>query len=160
MQSISPPTGPWGRPVESAEEAVLALMMQVGKRFHTRHANDRIDPSIMAVLHILDCHDGMRLTDLAGKMHLDASTVSRHVKHLEDHGLVIRASDPDDRRATQVAISDSGRGLLAETIQRRLDALREVLSHWSDEERDTLQHVLTKLAADLQAASRRDLENS
>jgi DNA-binding MarR family transcriptional regulator len=144
--------------VESAEEAVLVLMMQVGKRFRTRHPDDRIDPSIMAVLHILECHDGMRLTDLAAKLHLDASTVSRHIKHLEDHRLVVRAGDPDDRRATQVAISDRGRELLAETIQRRVDALREVLSSWSEEERATLHHVLTKLAADLQAATRTDLE--
>jgi DNA-binding MarR family transcriptional regulator len=150
--------GPWGRPASSAEEAVLVLMMQVGKRFRTRHPDDRIDPSIITVLHILECHDGMRLTDLAGKLHLDASTVSRHVKHLEDHELVVRASDPDDRRATQVAISDHGRELLAETVKRRLDALHEVMSHWSDEERTTLHRVLTKLAADLQTATATDLE--
>jgi DNA-binding MarR family transcriptional regulator len=133
-------------------------MMQVGKRFRTRHPEDRIDPSIMMVLHILECHDGMRLTDLATKLDLDASTVSRHIKHLEDHGLVVRASDPDDRRATKVAISDRGRELLSETVQRRISALRDVLSSWSDQERATLHHVLTKLAADLQAATRTDLE--
>jgi DNA-binding MarR family transcriptional regulator len=149
-----------GRPVESPEEAVLALMMQVGRRFRTRQPDDKIDPASMPILHILQCSDGVRLTDLAGRLRLDASTVSRHIRQLDDRGLVTRSADPDDRRATKLVITALGTDYLADSVDRRLAALREVLVSWSDRDRDTLQELLTKFAADLRTTTESELETT
>jgi DNA-binding MarR family transcriptional regulator len=154
------PLSPLGRPAESPEEAVLALMMQVGRRFRTRQPDDKIDPASMPILHILQCSNGVRLTDLATKLRLDASTVSRHIRQLDDRGLVVRSADPDDRRATQVVITARGTDYLTDSVDRRLAALREVLVSWNDRDRDTLQKLLTKFAADLRTATESELETN
>lgn len=136
---------------DTPEDALILLMMQVGRRLRSRHPDDEIEPSIMPVLHALKCQDSIRLSDLAARLHLDASTISRHIRQLEDIGLVERSGDPDDRRATQVAITDHGRRLLTASMNRRLEELREVLANWTDRDRGTLQRLVTKLATDLQA---------
>ena len=50
----------------------------------------------------------IRSGDLAKELFLDQSTVSRHIAHLEASGLVEKVADPDDRRATQLHLTDLG----------------------------------------------------
>ena len=66
------------------EEAVIGLVMQAGRRRRTRHPEDQVDPSTFPLATQLMCHDCMRLSDLAAAVELDASTVSRQIKQLED----------------------------------------------------------------------------
>jgi len=51
---------------------------------------------------------GLRVSELAGCMGLDASTASRHVRHLEDGGYLARTGDPGDRRASRVRLTPKG----------------------------------------------------
>ena len=74
----------------------------------------------------------MRVADLADFAGLDASTVSRHVKALEDDGLVARDTDPDDRRAASVRITDRGRTFVQEALQLRARIIADATADWSD----------------------------
>jgi DNA-binding MarR family transcriptional regulator len=136
---------------ESPEEAVLLLAMQVGKRMRLRHPGDEVDAATVPLLHVLARTDTIRLSDLAQRMRLDASTVSRHARQLEERGLIARTDDPDDRRAARVAITSPGREVLAACMRRRQQRLAQVLRHWPAEERARLQEVATRLAGDLAA---------
>jgi DNA-binding MarR family transcriptional regulator len=51
---------------------------------------------------------------------VDAPNVTRKVQQLEQEGYVVRHPDPDDRRATRIELSPTGR----RTLQRVLDARR------------------------------------
>ncbi|TNE88314.1 MAG: MarR family transcriptional regulator [Deltaproteobacteria bacterium] len=53
--------------------------------------------------------EGTRLTDLAERMGITRQAVARYVADLEAHALVERIPDPDDRRASLVRFTDSGR---------------------------------------------------
>src|SRR3954465_11785794 len=98
MQPTAPPA--LRRPVaECCEDAVMSLMMALGRRLRQRQPGDVIDYSAFPILKLL-CHQGpSRLSSIAHVLGLDASTVSRHVKQLEDRELLARTDDPDDRRA-------------------------------------------------------------
>jgi len=50
----------------------------------------------------------VRLSELAEFTDLDKSTLSRHVRRLEQSGLVEREADPEDGRATLLRVSDLG----------------------------------------------------
>ena len=143
-----PPSAP-----ASAEEAVLFMLMQLGRRMRQRHADDDIDPAAMPLLHILRCTGATRLTDLAGRLRLDASTVSRQIRQLEERGLVERSDDPDDRRASQVALAAQGEKALAAALERRKDSFAEVLGSWSATDRERLRQLLSRFAADLARAN-------
>ena len=134
---------------DSAEEAVLLTLMQIGRRLRQRRGDDDIEPAAMPLLHILRCTGSTRLTDLAARLCLDASTVSRHVRQLEERRLVERSEDPDDRRASQVTLAPAGEKALAAAMDRRRQVFAEVLSTWSAEDREQLRRLLNRFAADL-----------
>jgi DNA-binding MarR family transcriptional regulator len=133
----------------SPEEAVLLMTMRLGKRLRMRQPGDEVDAAAVPLLRVLTCTGSMRLSDLAHRMQLDASTVSRHVRHLEERGLLERAEDPDDRRAAKVAITAPGRKALEHFMQQRRRTLGEVLAAWPERDRRRLQELATRLEADL-----------
>ena len=150
LEDAAPPT----RDPESAEEAVVALLMQAGRRLRTRHQDDQVDPSCFPLAKVLLHHpDGMRVSDLATRLHLDASTVSRQIKQLQDKGLLERSPDPADGRASLVQLSDHGRDILHAGFRRRLERIQSALDTWDDGDREQLRLLLARLATDLAAAS-------
>jgi DNA-binding MarR family transcriptional regulator len=135
------------------EEAVIGLLMQAGRKLRTRHPEDLVEPSCFPLAKHLMVHDALRISDLAAKVELDTSTVSRQVKMLEDRGVVERAHDPADGRASLVRLSDAGRTILKAAMQRRFERIKHVLEPWTERDRLELQRLLTRLAADLRDAN-------
>jgi DNA-binding MarR family transcriptional regulator len=137
----------------TAEDALMQLMMAMGRRFRARTDGDMVDPSQAALLYTLRCRGAMRLGDIAEAMQLDASTVSRHVQQLGDRGFIEREADPIDGRARIIALSRTGAATLKKTFDQRRAFITAALAEWDDAERDRLRHDLTRLTASLGAAS-------
>jgi DNA-binding MarR family transcriptional regulator len=133
----------------TAEDAVLRFMLAMGRRFRTRMDGDLVDPSQAAILHSLSCRGAMRLGDLAESMRLDASTVSRHVQQLGDHGLVRRDPDPADGRASIIDVTADGRAALKLTFDQRRASVTEAMAGWAPDDRSRLRDDLLRLTADL-----------
>ncbi|AXT85804.1 hypothetical protein C6I20_11795 [Aeromicrobium sp. A1-2] len=133
----------------TAEDALLRLVMAVGRRFRTRADGDDVDPSQAALLYKLKYHGAMRLGDIAEAMKLDASTVSRHVQQLGDRGLIQRQPDPQDGRASIIALTADGLVSLKKTIDQRRSFISASLSEWSDVDRERLRTDLIRLTESL-----------
>ncbi|NRQ51692.1 MarR family winged helix-turn-helix transcriptional regulator [Aeromicrobium stalagmiti] len=133
----------------TTEDAVVQLVMAIGRRFRSRIEGDVVEPSQAALLYTLKCQGAMRLGDIAEAMKLDASTVSRHVHQLGERGFLDREPDPDDGRARIIAISDSGRASLRHTFDQRRAIITAALTDWDDADRDRLRHDLARLTATL-----------
>ena len=144
MQSNVLPAAPQSD-AETAEDAVVQLMMAIGRRFRARLDGDSVDPSQAALLYTLKCHGAMRLGDIAEAMHLDASTVSRHVHQLGEHGMIESESDPLDGRARLIALSTAGAARLRATFEQRRTLISTALADWTDHDREQLRHQLTRL---------------
>jgi DNA-binding MarR family transcriptional regulator len=133
----------------SAEEAVILTMISLGRRLRQRLPGDEVDIAAFHVLKTLCHHGPMRLSSLASALELDASTVSRHARHLEDRGLVERTDDPDDGRASRVAISEQGVSCLDKCTEARRVIVADILSGWSDQDREQLRVLLNRFQHDL-----------
>src|SRR3954452_1268149 len=127
---------------ETAEDAVMSLMMALGRRLRQRQPGDAVDYSAFPMLKLLSHQGPMRLSALAAVLGLDASTVSRHVRQLEDRGVLERTGDPDDRRASRVAVSEHGNACLAQAFEARRHLITDALEGWTCEKRDTLRVLL------------------
>jgi len=114
-----------------------------------RRAGEREDPATVFLLRHLREPPARRITELAECSRLDISTVSRHVKSLEEAGHIIRIEDPDDRRVSRLLITEQGRALYDAAMAARSAALDRGLSTWSEQERRTLARLITKLAGSL-----------
>ena len=102
----------------------------------------------IAALGMLSRCGPVRSSDLAKELFLDQSTVSRHVAHLEADGLVEKVADPDDRRATQLHLTDLGHKHMHDFWQRRIDAMREGFGHWDPEDLRTLSRLMGRYVED------------
>jgi DNA-binding MarR family transcriptional regulator len=138
-------------PAEPAtvEEAVLVATLRVGRRLRQRMPGEELEFSSIALMKALVHHGPLRLTDLAGTLDLDASTVSRHVRSLEARGLLERTGDPDDGRASRVALTPEGHARLEQGGARRRALIADLLADWPDEDRETLRRLLARLARDV-----------
>jgi DNA-binding MarR family transcriptional regulator len=117
---------------QPAADAMLSALMTVGRLMRQRQADDHVDPGTFWLIKTIAHKGPLRISDLAGAVHLDVSTVSRHVAQLERTGLVVRTADPADGRAQLVGISDEGRELLDQAFQRRRALLESALAGWED----------------------------
>ncbi len=61
---------------------------------------------------LLAATPGVRPSDLATELRIEASSLTGHLDRLETLGLVSRTSDPDDRRVNRVALTERGTTLL------------------------------------------------
>ncbi|MET7421400.1 MarR family transcriptional regulator [Dactylosporangium sp. NPDC005555] len=86
-----------------------------------------------------------RMSALATDVALDLSTVSRQVGALETAGLVRRATDPTDRRASLIEVTEVGRDVFEENRARWLAIWQDLLAGWTPEERQIFAALFTQL---------------
>jgi DNA-binding MarR family transcriptional regulator len=139
------PDGDWAP--TTAEEHVMHAFMRIGRRLKAKAHNDAIDHSVLAALHALRCSGGgVRLSELATLIALDASTASRLVRTLETDGLVVRTPDPDDRRASRLELTDAGKTRLKEFFERRHQLFTAAMDGWTRSETETFAALMTQFA--------------
>ena len=77
----------------------------------------------------------LRMTDLAQRVMLSPSGLSRLVDRLQRDGLVVREPDPDDARGARTAITDAGQRKLDEARATHNTVIREhFIYRWSAED--------------------------
>jgi DNA-binding MarR family transcriptional regulator len=86
---------------------------------------------------------------------IDRSDMHAMVNELADQGLVVRSLDQDDRRRNIITITPAGQQRLAELDLALSDVQEDLFSALSEEERDQLIALLTRVAAAQAGLSRR-----
>jgi len=100
-----------------------------------------------ALLHLSRAEEGrMRRVDLAGRLLLTASGVTRLLDGLEAAGLVERASCKSDRRVSYAVLTEEGRAKLREASESHVAGVRAFFeAHFSGEELEQLAGLLGRL---------------
>jgi DNA-binding MarR family transcriptional regulator len=133
--------------VRGQELAHLLLSRRLTAALY-RHIAGGIPPVQLQALTVLATGD-VRMHELARRLGLATSTVTRLVDRLEAAGLAERRSQRPDRRSVLVGLSAAGREAL-QTIRARLRALLgELLAELPPRERRELIRLLTKLLGSL-----------
>jgi DNA-binding MarR family transcriptional regulator len=88
--------------------------------------------------------------DVAAELDLDHSTVSRLLGEVEEDGLLVRGSDPVDRRRTTVALTDLGRDVVEDATAMTRFFTRILLAEWPREDVEALTSLLGRLAETVQ----------
>src|SRR5262245_4990149 len=126
--------------------SLLIAIMTFGRRLRSRSAEDGLDQASVFLLHHVLARGPLRLTELAKCLRLDGSTVSRHVKSLEDSGYLRRSADPLDRRAARVQLTEQGRALLDRAMDAKVELLDKAIADWPERDREALATLLFRLA--------------
>jgi DNA-binding MarR family transcriptional regulator len=136
-------------PAASVEDALMGTLIALGRRMRSRQPEDTLDFAVVPILKALSIGGALRLSAIADALQLDASTVSRHVKQLEEHGYLQRATDPDDGRASRIQLSPEGQTALAGHMDRRKSLINKAIEHWSADDREVLRTLLDRFNRDV-----------
>ncbi len=89
----------------------------------------------------------LRMSEIANGMILSRSAATRLVDRLEREGLVERFACDDDRRGTEVALTDAGRSLFVEAGRLHLRGIEDYFgAHLDDGELEDIRVALSRVA--------------
>lgn len=125
-----------GTPITTPEQMIeydLAFMVRGLDGVYRRRKYPVERAQYLLLLHLLG---GRRSSgDLATRLGLDHSTVTRQVAALERNGYVRRHANPEDGRSALIEATDLGRERCLEMRELRIEGVEAMLSHWSSEDR-------------------------
>jgi DNA-binding MarR family transcriptional regulator len=132
-------------------EQQLTMLLRRVQRIHvsTQVGDVALERSAYGIMCKLADEGPHRLGALASAFGLDPSTITRQVQALEEIGLAARQSDPKDRRASILDLSDTGRQVLEQTREHRRAVLQQVISDWSRGDLDEFGRLLKEFNASL-----------
>ena len=88
---------------------------------------------------------GVRQKVLAEEMKINPSSTSELISKLESEGYVARTVDPDDKRATLIALTEVGRARAYEMEDERNEKFAKVFEPLTEKEKEQLLKLLEKL---------------
>ncbi|WP_342543001.1 MarR family transcriptional regulator [Paenisporosarcina sp. FSL H8-0542] len=89
--------------------------------------------------------DEISQTELQKEVNIDHAAVTRHLKQLEEKGMVTRRKNPADNRFTFVRLTDEGRERIVAYQEEKQQFISKVLTGFNAEERSLLLDMLTRI---------------
>jgi DNA-binding MarR family transcriptional regulator len=146
--------------VAEIERALSRIAYLIGRyRQHDRLmvlAGVPLDRAATALLRQIAESEPLRPGELAVRMAVEASHVTRQVQQLQKAGYVTRVPDPDDRRAQRVQITSSGRAAIDRIREASSRAMQMALVHWSPGELGQLATLFHRMVDDFLAYAMED----
>jgi DNA-binding MarR family transcriptional regulator len=132
------------------EQQMTVLLRRVQRIHLSTAAGDvNLERSAYGIMCKLADEGPQRLGALATAFGLDPSTITRQVQALEENRLAERTTDPTDRRASILDLTQTGRDILDRTRSHRRSKLQAALSDWSDADLDDFGRLLKEFNASL-----------
>ena len=141
--------------IVTEEDEFQAIVRQFGLFFrrayrfsqglHVHDGGPHLERAAYQALSRIASDGPVRLSALAHDLCVDVSTVSRQVATLESAGLVRRAPDLSDRRASLIEATETGAEVYARHRDKWLAALRDLLADWTPAERHEFVRLFARL---------------
>lgn len=131
-----------------AGQILLMALFSTVRKLRARDGGEAVDLPSIYVLNVVREHPGIRVSELAGNVGLDASTVSRHIRSLEAIGYLTRVIDPRDRRASCLELTAEGLTVIAAAFESRAAMILAAMGSWSIEDQDRFIDLVVRFAED------------
>jgi len=96
------------------------------------------------VLEALYSKGDLKICEIIEKILTTSGNITVVIKNLEKDGLVKRYSDPEDKRATIIALTDKGREVIENILPEHIMNISKIFNILTDEEKLTLKKILKK----------------
>jgi DNA-binding MarR family transcriptional regulator len=106
----------------------------------------------LLLVRILEARGPMRMGAASEDLALSDNVMTGVVDRLEERGLVTRSTDPKDRRAIQIGLTNAGRRLARSTLEPYEEALKGIFSGMEIETVDRFAQSFERLAKGLPLA--------
>ncbi|MFF6989289.1 MULTISPECIES: MarR family transcriptional regulator [unclassified Streptomyces] len=152
MSTPPTPADPASPEVTEIERALTRITyLSTRARQHDRLmalAGVPLDRAAVALLRQVADSDPLRPGELAQRLGVEASHVTRTVQQLQKAGYVTRAPDPDDRRAQRIELTEAGRKAVISVRDAGARGMQMALSEWSTDELQQLAALFHRMVDD------------
>ncbi|GAA4032209.1 hypothetical protein GCM10022247_66540 [Allokutzneria multivorans] len=134
-----------------ASKSDLATLVATVERFgeSLRRGTSRVyDPVRVGVLRVAAERGKVRPGEIAEVLDVLPSSVTRHVQVLAEVGFLVITTDPSDRRASLIEVTEAGREQVRQFVQAGVDVFGAVVADWPGEDVRALTGLLDRLLAD------------
>ena len=107
-----------------------------------------LDRAAVALLRQVADSDPLRPGELANRLGVEASHVTRTVQQLQKSGYVTRVPDPDDRRAQRIQLTEAGQQAIDRVRAAGVRGMQHALSAWKPEELRQLATLFHRMVDD------------
>lgn len=140
------PTNPASTPARGLADALVPAAFATMAVLNKIGAENDLSLTLMRVMGIL-CDRRPRMVELADYLGLEKQTMSGLIARAEKRGLVARAPNVDDGRATDVFLTSEGARLFEELHGQMLQALGPLTDGLGEADQQLLQDLLERMLA-------------
>jgi MarR family transcriptional regulator, 2-MHQ and catechol-resistance regulon repressor len=128
----------------------LIILMRSSQTVHKKESKTikegGLTVSQFAVLEILYHKGNLRICEIIEKALSTGGNMTVVIDNLAKDGLVVRSTDPDDRRVSLINITEKGRKLIDDIFPGHLENINEIFNVLTAEEKKKLISLLKKLS--------------
>jgi DNA-binding MarR family transcriptional regulator len=107
-----------------------------------------LDRAAVALLRQVADSEPLRPGELATRLGVEASHVTRTVQQLQKSGYVTRVPDPDDRRAQRIQLTEAGQRAIARVRDAGARGMQLALAEWTPQELRQLATLFHRMVDD------------
>ncbi|MDX3381932.1 MarR family transcriptional regulator [Streptomyces niveiscabiei] len=112
-----------------------------------------LDRAAVALLRQVADSDPLRPGELAQRLGVEASHVTRTVQQLQKSGYVTRVPDPRDGRAQRIQLTEAGEGAVGRIRAASQRGMQLALAEWTPQELEQLAGLFHRMVDDFLAYS-------
>lgn len=130
--------------------------MLVFKAFHAQRQKNRanmnlfhLSPGQPKVLRYIQTHENCKLKDIAKECDVESATVSKILDNLADKKMIVKAINPQNKRAYQLNLTETGESALKKWNEHCLEVEQISLKGFSEDEKKQFQEYLCRMYTNL-----------
>ncbi|MGW4567814.1 MarR family winged helix-turn-helix transcriptional regulator [Streptomyces sp. NPDC004561] len=130
---------------EELADALVRIQRLIRRRLRGGLTGPRLRGAEVELLRLVESRPGIGISEAAKELHLAGNSVSTLVNQLVRDGYLLRETDPADRRAARLLLTDAAERRLADWRRRRAELFGRQVSRLDEADREALRAALPAL---------------
>ncbi|MFE5400008.1 MarR family winged helix-turn-helix transcriptional regulator [Streptomyces sp. NPDC004596] len=130
---------------EELADTLVRIQRLIRRRLRGGLTGPRLRGAEVELLRLVEGRPGIGVSDAARALHLAGNSVSTLVNHLVRDGYLIRETDPADRRAARLLLTEAAVRRLRDWRHRRAELVGRHVARLGEADRDALRAALPAL---------------
>ncbi|MER6205445.1 MarR family transcriptional regulator [Streptomyces sp. NPDC001642] len=130
---------------EELADALVGVQRLIRRRLRSEMALPRLRGAEVELLRLVEVRPGIGISDAAKELFLASNSVSTLVNQLVKDGFLIRGTDPADRRAARLQLTEAAKTRLGDWHARRAALVRGQVDRLDQADRDALRAAIPAL---------------
>ncbi|MGW2638059.1 MarR family winged helix-turn-helix transcriptional regulator [Streptomyces sp. NPDC001348] len=130
---------------EELADALVGVQRLLRRRLRSGLTGPRLRGADVELLRLVETRPGIGVSDAAKELHLAGNSVSTLVNRLVRDGHLIRETDPADRRAARLRLTEAAQNRLGDWQRRRAALVGRHVARLGEADREALRAALPAL---------------